>query len=123
MKKYSGYTLTQRSKVLSQLNSLGIPPLFERVVLEHITFKFPDSLQAPRVTKVEVFGWASDSRIQALVVKVDSQPLRLDGRPYHITYSLEASARPVESNDMLLSKISQGGIIEIEPFVIEVKEF
>ena len=110
MKKYSGYTLTERNKVLAQLNSLGIPPLFERVVLEHITFKFPDDLQAPRATKVEVFGWASDARVQALVVKVDSQPFRLDGRSYHITYSLGPQARPVDSNDMLSFKISQGGI-------------
>lgn len=120
---YSGYNLLERWKVLSQLRELDVLPLFSQVILEHVTFKFPDSNSAPRTKRVEIIGWANDERVQALLVTIDGQSVRPDGKLYHLTYSLGPGAKAMESNRMLHSKTQEGAIHKIEPFLISVKGF
>ena len=110
--------LIQRSSVnssnLLQLEKLKekFPPKYPEFVGHHITLKFgvPKNTQTPaEPDSVEVVGYAdSGDGLEALVVEVNGNRKRADGRVYHITWSLDRSAgyKPVDSNNLVSNKYS-----------------
>ena len=97
---YSAYVVNEESrKLLLDLFS----PQFPEVIAHHVTHQFPDEYPPPSRALVEVIGYASDERIECLVVKLDGVIERPSGGVYHITLSLdrEQGAKPVHSNEVL----------------------
>lgn len=51
--------------------------------------------------KVNVIGYAQGQLIEALAVEIDGKTRRLDGSFYHVTLSLSAPRKPVDSNTLI----------------------
>lgn len=105
-KGYNGYLLpdSERSKLLAQF-----PPKYTDVIAHHITVKFPamSNEPLPEGKKFRVVGHADDGRgLEALVVEVDGETKRPDGKVYHITWSLDRNAgrKPVQSNEVIANQ-------------------
>jgi hypothetical protein len=96
---YTGYllTLASRAELLA-----AFPPIYERVIAEHVTVAFDvDALTPapPAPQAVEVVGYIdSGDGIQAVLVAVDGETFRPDGKLYHITLSLGDGRYAAESN-------------------------
>lgn len=120
---YSGYLLVNRSQVLQELASLGFPPLYGKVMLEHITYQYPDRNPAPEVLDAKIVAHLSKDGVQALVCELDGTINRPDGI-FHITYSLDVGHKPFESN-ALIAELMPDGIIpgKFEPIRLVLKEF
>ena len=112
---YSAYVLSDQSRTLLLER---YTPRFPEVIAHHITHQFPNQVAPPPISKVEVVGYASDDRIECLVVSIDGVIKRPSGGYYHITLSLDRAqkAKPVHSNHIL----KRGWETHEEPFVIEV---
>ena len=80
------------------------PPRYANVVADHVTLKarvHEKSGLPPPVTGV-IVGRSDDGRgVEAMVVQLDGSTDRPDGSTYHITWSLGAGRRAVESNDVI----------------------
>ncbi len=88
---FNAYELDADSK--SQLLE-AIPPKYPTVVADHITQNFGVSAGTPipEPKSVKVVGVADDGRgLQGLIVEVDGERTRPDGKPFHITWSYDAS--------------------------------
>ena len=82
------------------------PPAYPRVVAHHCTLEFgvTQDHQLPSAKKARVVGQADDLHgVQAIVLEIDGTTFRPDGQTYHITWSLEANRKPVESNQVIAS--------------------
>lgn len=82
------------------------PPKFSKFIGHHVTYLFgtKSSTPLPDIKSVEVVGYACDEDgLEALVCRVDGSLKRIDGRTYHITWSLEPDEgfKPVQSNKLL----------------------
>lgn len=116
-KGYIAYNLTEdsRAKLLGEF-----PPKFRNVVAHHITILFgvDESSALPDIPqKVEVIGYASNDKIECVVVRVDGKERRpSDGKLMHITLSHSNEAKPVMSNNLLMD----AEYTSISPFEIEV---
>jgi hypothetical protein len=116
---YSAYVLTDESR--SRLLQ-AFPPKFPNVIAHHVTeyFGLPANSQPPKPATVRVFGYACDESLEALVVSVDGDTTRPDGKLYHITLSLDrlAGRRPVDSNTLLaqygFSQVFESQSLELE---------
>lgn len=99
---YTAYKLTDRAR--AHLLSVFTPENPD-VICHHATEKFGVSADhpAPAPAKVVVVGYAFDDSLECLVVEVNGQRHRPDGKTYHITLSLDRSKgrKPVESNDVI----------------------
>ena len=79
---------------------------FSKVICHHVTIEFnltPEKLRNysfDKDTKVEVVGYARGDNIEALSVEINGSNARLDGSFYHVTLSLQAPAKPVDSNKL-----------------------
>jgi hypothetical protein len=103
---YEAFVLTEasRASLLEQF-----PPKFPDVIAHHITHRFgvhkPAEMPAPTPTSFEVVGYAADDSLEALVVRKRTAvgQNRPDGKPYHITWSLDRSKgrKPVDSNAVI----------------------
>ncbi|WP_042445583.1 hypothetical protein [Azospirillum sp. B510] len=98
---YTGWELPadERGRLLAL-----VPPRYDRLVADHVTFGFGAGPQEPlpTATEAEVIGCADDGEgVQALVVAIDGTSERPDGSTYHITWSLAEGRRAVESNDVI----------------------
>ena len=68
----------------------------------HITHEFPSDKKPPTPKEVKVVGRVEEDGIEALVVMIDGNKFRPDGKIYHITWSLDpARFSPVDSNKLL----------------------
>ncbi len=77
------------------------PPKYENVIADHVTLRLGGE-ELPAKPTAEVVGRADDGRsLECLVVELDGTTDRPDGSTYHITWSLGADRRPIESNDVL----------------------
>lgn len=95
---YSCYLLTPNSRLLLLKHFL---PKFHKSIAHHVTYKF-GSDDYPPIATIKVVGYASNDKIECLVVEVDGTTIRPDGGTYHITWSLDPEkAKPVMSNDLL----------------------
>lgn len=96
---YTGYELSDESK--NELLKI-FPPKYKRVVAHHITYEFgvPRDSDPPKAPKdVNVIGYVdSGEGVEGLVVEVDEEERRPDGKRYHITWSLDEGRRAVETN-------------------------
>lgn len=103
---YEAYVLTEESR--AKLTAL-FPPKFPKHIGHHITHRFgvPRRENVPYGEQTtgwfEVYGYAEDDGIEALVVKVGGKEFRPDGKRYHITWSLDPSKgrKPNDSNGVI----------------------
>ena len=82
----------------------AIPPAYPRVVARHVALEGgePPDFPLPGDTEGFVVGVADDGAgVQALVVGIGGTTRRPDGGACHITWSLAACRRAVESNDVI----------------------
>lgn len=112
---YTGWVLPDRER--HRLLAM-FPPLFPEVVAHHITERFPAPSPAllPSACEAEVVGYATDgTSVECLVVAINGETKRPDGKTYHITWSLDRAkgGRPVKSN----LAIERFGVTGISPFV------
>lgn len=103
--KYLAFELTEASK-MSLLELFR--PSYSRVVCHHVTVELnltESSLSLLqhdlRDAELAVVGYRLGDGVETLVVAVNHNPTRPDGRVYHITLSLEPGHNPKESNDLL----------------------
>jgi hypothetical protein len=113
---YTAFVLSQRAR--AELLS-KFPTKFPDVICHHVTERFgvPQGHPAPADADITVVGYAHDASLEALVVEVNGDRGRKDGKVYHITLSLDRSQgrKPVESNAL----IDMGGYVELdEPVVL-----
>lgn len=99
---YTSYQLTPATRKLL----LDIfPPKHKKVIAHHITHEFGvhEDTNAPPSASIRVVGYHNNpDGIEALVVSVDGSIDRLDGRTYHITWSLNPEKfKPVDSNKLV----------------------
>lgn len=102
---YWAYVLDEESRT-SLLKRF--PPKFSNVIAHHITVCFgkvlPPSFTEGHKQDIDVAWYCSDSSLEAVEVRVGSIA-RPDGKPFHITLSLDRDAgrKPVDSNAVLAS--------------------
>jgi hypothetical protein len=81
------------------------PPTHPDVLAHHVTdvFGVDEEFPLPTATSGVVVGMADDERVQALVIEIDGDTERADGKTYHCTWSLnrEAGAKPKMSNNVI----------------------
>ena len=97
---YSAYVIDEVSRKLILDVFL---PQFPEVVAHHVTHRFPDQEPPPIVHNFEVVGYASNHRLECLIVRLDGLLDRPGGGVYHITLSIdrEQGAKPVQSNQVI----------------------
>jgi hypothetical protein len=122
---YTAYVLTDESR-----NALleRFPPKYSKVIAHHVTVEFgvPEDTELPENAQLKVIGEAdSGDGLQALVVSVNGEYRRSDGKIYHITWSLEPdSYKPVDSNDLVVDYNNRWKVIlpvafEAEPAILD----
>jgi len=113
---FSAHVLTDKARaiVLSKF-----PAKFPDVIAHHVTIEFglPRTSPKPLPSIVTVVGHIEDESLEALVVHLNGESVRPDGKLYHITLSLDRSKgrSPVDSNKVLSTKKYKA----CEPFEIE----
>lgn len=128
---YTGFLLSDKSR--KELMNL-FPPQYPNVLGHHITVKFgvkkSEALpEQPNV--VTVVGTINDDNnsIQGLLVEVDGEIERPDGRKYHITWSIDESkgAKAFHTNNWTdsASMLEKGINVEVIPklFYKSTKEY
>ena len=120
MTQYSCYLLTKESKEL--IRRLW-KPKFPIVFADHITYAVPGLELPPEANEIKIVGYASDDKVEALLVHVDNQKFRPDGIIYHITLSIdqEAGAQPSDAKDLFngdYDKFDVEVIVDTKPKVI-----
>lgn len=111
---FSAYNLTPESRkvLLSKFQ-----PKYERVIANHVTHQFGipfDTPPPPRAIS-KVVGYACDEGIEAIVIEINGSVIRPDGKPYHLTISLQRNRKPDEAVALF-----RNGWQNIEPFEINV---
>lgn len=105
MNNYTAYVLDGGSRAAL---SERFPPKYEQFVGHHVTVQFGVSsdTEVPPPARLKVVGHIdSGDGLEALVVAVDGDTTRPDGKTYHITWSLTPGKyKPVDSNSLLESK-------------------
>jgi hypothetical protein len=112
---YNGWEVSEASR--AQLADV-FPPKFSEFIGHHITLKMGVKSDAPlpEATSFQVVGYAcNEDGLEALVVSVDGDTTRPDGKTYHITWSLdrEAGFKPFHSNALISSGWTQVNPINI----------
>ncbi len=115
---YLGYKLHPESRA-ALLRRL--PPVHPDVVADHVT---TDQLGQrytafrPDDAHVEVIGHAVSPLVQAAVLRVNGKTHRDDGKPFHVTLSVNRAqgGRPQHSNDAV-----EAGYEPVEPFTIQAR--
>ena len=86
------------------------PPAFERVICHHVTIAF--KLNEPlfdaivevmgETPKVVATGYIKSDHLDCFIVEVNgAHRLNINDQRYHVTHSLEAPAKPVDSNKVI----------------------
>ena len=95
------------------------PPKYANVIADHVTLRVGGT-ELPRRPDARIVGYAEDGQsLECLVVELDGTTDRPDGSTYHITWSLGAGRKAIESNDVLRDQgwelIDAPIRIELEP--------
>jgi len=118
---YEGYTAYEIDNKSKRILLDRFPPKYPNFIGNHITYRMGDKRPLPSMpTSVEVVGYIDDgSSIEALVVEINGKALRPDGKPYHITWSLDKNKgkSPKHSNNLIAS----GNIVPVSPISINAK--
>lgn len=102
MQGYTAYLLpeAERERLLK-----SIKPAYKNVIAHHVTYEFGvDDTHPlpPDVFRASIYGIANDGAgVQTLVVDVNGDGKRPDGKLFHITWSLADGRKAVESNKLL----------------------
>jgi len=99
----------QRAELLARF-----PPRYAEAVADHVTLHAHVSVDAPlpETHDGEIVGRADDGEgVEAMVVRIGGTTERPDGSNWHITWSLGAGRRAIESNNV----IAEQGWTAIEP--------
>ena len=95
---YNGWKLsdTDRDKLL-----VAFPPRHPDVLAHHVTNNLKNLIPEP--ASITVIGYAANEGVECLVVAVNGETARPDGRTYHITWSIDRAAgfKPVNSNNLI----------------------
>ena len=97
-------------------------PAYSDVIAHHITFSQDTKLALPDVKKFEVVGIADDlNGVQALVIALDGNTARTNGRHYHITWSIDRAkgCKPVDSNAVIAAE----GWVDVDKISITCTPF
>ena len=104
--QYLAFELTEASRtaLLAQFK----PQFKGKILCHHVTIEFnltedsyaklPEELEG---ADLQVIGHQTGKGVECLVVSVNDNPKRPDGKYYHITLSLSPGHKPVESNQLL----------------------
>jgi hypothetical protein len=99
---YTAYVLDKASRLTL---AEQFPPIYSDFIGHHITVEFgvPKDTQPPPSAVLKVVGHVdSGDGLEALVVSVNGETQRPDGKVYHITWSLERGKyKPVDSNRII----------------------
>lgn len=120
---YTAYVLDKRNRaeLLAQFE-----PRYPDVIAHHITYEFgvPESKPLPEQPQsLKIVGRVDDGKgVEALVVEVDGDTQRPDGKTFHITWSIDRSQgrKPVHSNDVIQQvkmEPAQGTVIATPKFI------
>ena len=97
---YTGWQLSnnEKQKLLEKF-----PPKYERVIAHHITYALGKQKSLPpKIEEAFVIGYCAEDGVEALVIMVNGSTYRtVIGGLYHITWSLEKSRKPRDSNVLL----------------------
>ena len=116
---YSGYLLDPISRTLLLQRFI---PKFPDVLAHHITEMFGVSKRHPLppfVHEAYVVGYQAEIGLEVLVVAINGTVHRIDGRKYHITWSLNRSMgkKPFHSNKLLKAE----SYFPVTPVAIKLK--
>lgn len=102
-----GYIAFNLSEAAIEKLREAFPPRYQRFICHHVTVTFgvPSDTPLPQDPfSLEVIGYVDDGLgVEALVAKVDGDLRRPDGGIYHITHSLAAGRKAVESNGVIVT--------------------
>ena len=102
---YTAYVLDQSSRDVLEKR---FPPKYPKFIGHHVTVQHPVEKDAelPPSAQLKVVGYVdSEDGLEALVVAINGNSTRPDGKIYHITWSLDpAKYSPVDSNAVLKAK-------------------
>lgn len=101
-KGYTAYVLTEASRE----NLLKLfPPTYSNVVAHHVTWMFgvDETTELPPQHRTATIREIVDDQtgVEALIVNIDGNSIRPDGKTLHVTWSLADGRKPVESNDAI----------------------
>lgn len=104
----TSYRLSEemREKILSLF-----PPSYHVVYCDHITISLKD-IEYPECDTIRIVGYAKDDLVETLVVEIDGNTIRPDGKIFHITLSTNWCP-PALSNDLIAK-----GYEKIGPIVL-----
>ena len=106
---YLAFVLSKESR--DELIKL-FPPSFDRVICHHVTVAFnldeelfdniiKDITETP---KVAVMGYLIGQNLECFIASMNgAHRLLINSQRYHITHSLQAPAKPVDSNKLIAS--------------------
>jgi len=83
------------------------PARYTNPVADHVTLRarVHEMSALPPATTGAIVGRSDDGAgVEAMVVQIDGSAARPDGGTYHITWSLGAGRRAVESNDVIRAR-------------------
>ncbi|AVH85177.1 hypothetical protein RsoM2USA_249 [Ralstonia phage RsoM2USA] len=81
------------------------PPVYTDEIGHHVTIKFGvgKNYVQPNVKMADVVAYVDDTKgCEAFIVQVDGETYRPDGKPYHITWSIDRAAgvKPMHAGDV-----------------------
>lgn len=100
MERIDGWKLDRnaRAELLARF-----PPRYAEAVADHVTYMSGHhGAPMPEVDHCALVGRADDGAgVEAMVVEIAGATARPDGSTYHITWSLGAGRKAVESNEVI----------------------
>lgn len=104
IKKNGGfmYSVYQLSPAEQQRLLLRFPPRYAKTYADHVTVQFGGTkVSMPEPAKqMEIIGRADDNHgLEAMVVRINGNLGRSDGKIYHITWSLDPEVAPTPNID------------------------
>lgn len=81
------------------------PPVYPDEIGHHVTIKFGvgKNYTQPSISTADIVAYVDDTKgCEVFVVEVDGKIYRADGKPYHITWSIdrEAGIKPMHSGEI-----------------------
>lgn len=113
---YNGWKISEENR---EMLLRVFKPRYPDVIAHHITLTL--SADLPEAAECHVIGYCDGSGVECLVVAVNGEHVRPDGRTFHVTLSIDRAAgkKPVHSNDA----IRDFGWTEIDPIAISTTPF
>lgn len=105
----------ERARVLAEF-----PPAYALIKATHVTLSI-DVKEIPQDAEIVIVGYATDQAgVEALVVTVNGEETRPDGKQFHLTLSVADGRASKESNEVIME---YGWTLLETPFPIRTKGF